>query len=56
MEDAFGGWGMGLPLSRMYARLFRGDLAFTTVHGKGSTVTLFLPRTPGSEDIPLTVS
>lgn len=36
------GLGYGLPLSRLYARYFRGDIALTSLHGVGTDVVVYL--------------
>jgi signal transduction histidine kinase len=42
-----GGLGLGLALSRQYARLLGGDLTITSQPGKGTTVTLTVPALAG---------
>jgi signal transduction histidine kinase len=39
-----GGYGLGLPLSRLYARYFGGDLTVRHMHGFGTTVVINLSR------------
>ena len=41
----FSGQGVGLPLSRVYARCFGGDLSLMSLPGKGSTAYLYLDTT-----------
>ncbi|MBM3517354.1 MAG: HAMP domain-containing histidine kinase [Alphaproteobacteria bacterium] len=39
-----GGFGLGLPLSRKFAKLLGGRLELTSTPGRGTTVTVLLPR------------
>jgi pyruvate dehydrogenase kinase 2/3/4 len=39
-----GGYGLGLPLSRLYARYFGGDLTLRHMYGHGTTVVINLSR------------
>eukprot|EP00903_Cladosiphon_okamuranus_P006460 g6320.t1 len=49
--DPLCGMGIGLPVSRQYARHFGGDLQMLSLQGYGTHVALFLPRTAGGIEI-----
>jgi pyruvate dehydrogenase kinase 2/3/4 len=38
------GWGYGLPLSRLYARFFGGDLQVMSMPNYGVDCFLYLPK------------
>ena len=40
----FGGTGLGLMITRRMAQMMGGDVTVTSVHGKGSTFTLYAPQ------------
>lgn len=42
----YGGSGLGLSISREFAKLLGGEVFFTSVEGQGSTFTLVLPEQP----------
>jgi signal transduction histidine kinase/ActR/RegA family two-component response regulator len=43
----YGGTGLGLAVSRHYARLLGGDIDLRSVHGAGTTFTVRIPVDPG---------
>mmetsp|Transcript_19345 Transcript_19345/g.41789 ORF Transcript_19345/g.41789 Transcript_19345/m.41789 type:complete len:290 (-) Transcript_19345:21-890(-) len=50
------GYGVGLPLSRLYARYFGGDLDLKSMHGYGTDAFFHLPRLgENCENLPKTV-
>jgi len=44
VHDPVAGFGFGLPLSRLYARYFGGDLKLVSLDGYGTDSYIFLPR------------
>lgn len=49
-ENPLAGLGYGLPISRGYARYFRGDLQLMSMHGYGTDTFLHLHRVAGSTE------
>ncbi|KAI8908148.1 mitochondrial branched-chain alpha-ketoacid dehydrogenase kinase-domain-containing protein [Powellomyces hirtus] len=44
LQAPMAGFGYGLPLARLYARYFKGDLSISSTQGKGTEVELTLRR------------
>jgi Amt family ammonium transporter len=40
----YGGTGLGLALSRRFCQMMGGDIILDSIHGEGSTFTMWLPR------------
>lgn len=48
---ALAGYGVGLPLSRMYSRYFGGDLTLSSTEGSGTEVCIHLCRSPVCSEV-----
>ena len=46
----YSGTGLGLPLAKAIVELHRGTIAIESYPGRGTTVTVTLPRAPGWQD------
>merc|ERR1712203_961950 len=46
-----GGYGIGLPLAKLYARYFGGDLVVSSVYGFGTDVSIRLNRVGDHEEL-----
>jgi len=52
-SDPLTGTGTGIPVSRLYARHFGGDLQHFSLEGYGTYVILYIPKIDSYENIPL---
>ena len=51
MSRRFGGTGLGLALSRSFARMMGGDISVQSEEGKGSTFTMRIPARVSTEQV-----
>jgi signal transduction histidine kinase len=52
MAHPFAGLGVGLPLARLYARYWGGDLRLLSIKGQGTHVAIYVPSDGGGELLP----
>lgn len=50
LQLALSGYGVGMPLSRLYSRYLGGDIQVSQVRGHGTEVSIFLSRDGDSEE------
>lgn len=55
MTEAMSGMGIGLPISRLYARHWGGDIRVISVQGTGTDVAIYINKKDLPENIPLRV-
>lgn len=55
VKSVLAGYGVGLPLSRLYSRYFGGDMDLKSMHGYGSDAYLHIPRFFNCENLPQNV-
>eukprot|EP00612_Vaucheria_litorea_P008232 CAMPEP_0171478118 /NCGR_PEP_ID=MMETSP0946-20130122/4588_1 /TAXON_ID=109269 /ORGANISM="Vaucheria litorea, Strain CCMP2940" /LENGTH=363 /DNA_ID=CAMNT_0012008695 /DNA_START=44 /DNA_END=1135 /DNA_ORIENTATION=- len=53
MVDPLSGMGIGLPISRLFARHFGGDLLMQSAEGYGTRVAIYIPKDNLPETIPI---
>lgn len=56
LSRRYEGTGLGLPLTQSFVELLGGEMKIDSVVGKGTTITIFLPRGPHEEMKPSTGS